>query len=373
MRNFEELGVRADIVKGLTEMNISSPSDIQKKVIPLLLEEPTDLIGQAQTGTGKTAAFGLPLLQRIDPQLEQIQGLILCPTRELGKQVGKQLFKFTKYSERIFIEVVCGGDPIDRQIASLQRPTHIVVATPGRLIELVSKKVIDLRNVQTVVLDEADEMLSLGFKKELDEILGFMREVQEKWLFSATMPDGIKDLVNKHMAPDAKRITVNRNEVVNKKIRHEYLICEDDDKFFILQQFLKSEHKNRGVIFCRTKAATQKLTKQLIAKNIEADAIHGDLTQKERDKVMRAFKGDKLRLLVATDLAARGIDVSELSFVVHYQLPESDEYYTHRSGRTARAGNEGLSICFVNSKEVRKLRNYERTLGIGFKEIKKAR
>ena len=188
MRNFEELGVRADIVKGLTEMNISSPSDIQKKVIPLLLEEPTDLIGQAQTGTGKTAAFGVPLLQRIDPQLEQIQGLILCPTRELGKQVGKQLFKFTKYSERIFIEVVCGGDPIDRQIASLQRPTHIVVATPGRLIELVSKKVIDLRNVQTVVLDEADEMLSLGFKKELDEILGFMREVQEKWLFSATMP-----------------------------------------------------------------------------------------------------------------------------------------------------------------------------------------
>lgn len=354
----------------MNELNIIEPTEIQLKVIPLLLEKDTDIVAQAQTGTGKTAAYGLPLLQGIDNNKSEIQGLILCPTRELGQQVAKQLFKFTKYSDKVFVEAVYGGEKIENQISALQRPTHIIVATPGRLIDLVNRKAVDLRNVETVILDEADEMLSMGFKKELDEILGSLRNVKNKWLFSATIPADIKDIINKHMSKDAPRIVVNRENVVNKKITHQYVICDEKDKFQILLQFLKSEHKNRGIIFCKTKAAAQKLAKQLIAKNIPTDAIHGDLLQKERDKVMRAFKNESLQILVATDLAARGLDVDALSFVVHYQLPESDQYYTHRSGRTARAGKEGISLAIVTNAEVKILRNYERTLSIGFKQIR---
>jgi ATP-dependent RNA helicase DeaD len=373
LKNFEELGVSGGLIKGLAEMNITKPTDIQLKVIPLLLEGRTDIVGQAQTGTGKTAAYGLPLLEQIDTNVNAVQGLILCPTRELGQQVAKQLFKFTKYTPKVFIEAVYGGEGIEKQISSLQRPTHIVVATPGRLIDLVKRKAVDLRNVKTVILDEADEMLSMGFKKELDEILGFLHSVENKWLFSATIPAGIKDIINKHMSKDAHRVVVNPKNVVNTKITHQFLICDDKDKLMVILQFLKTEHKNRGIVFCRTKAMAQKLSKQLIAKNIATDAIHGDLLQKERDKVMRAFKNESLQILVATDLAARGIDVEGLSFVVHYQLPESDEYYTHRSGRTARAGKEGVSLCLVNPNEVKILRNYERTLSIGFKEVREVK
>ena len=370
MKSFEELGVRLDLVKGLKELNILQPTDIQLKVLPILLEEETDIVAQAQTGTGKTAAYGLPILEQVDTNDASVQALILCPTRELGQQVAKQLFKFTKFSERVFVESVYGGENIDVQISRLQRPTHIVVATPGRLIDLVQRKAVDLRKVKTIVLDEADEMLSMGFKKELDEILSFLHSVKNKWLFSATIPAGIKDIINKHLSKEAHRIVVNPKNVVNNKISHKYIICDEKDKFYILQQFLKSEQKNRGVIFCRTKATAQKLAKQLIAKNISADAIHGDLQQKERDKVMRAFKNESLQILVATDLAARGIDVEGLTYVVHYQLPESDEYYTHRSGRTARAGKQGVSLCLIDAKEVKVLRNYERTLSIGFTPIR---
>lgn len=373
LKKFEELGISANLVKGLTELNITTPTEIQQKVIPLLMEGDTDIVGQAQTGTGKTAAYGLPLLERIDLNLNEIQGLILCPTRELGQQVAKQLFKFTKYSDRVFVEAVYGGENIDKQISSLQRTTHIVVATPGRLIDLVNRKAVDIRNVNTVILDEADEMLSMGFKKELDEILSGLRNVRNKWLFSATIPAGIKDIINKHLSKDAHRITVNPKNVVNNKINHQYLICDEKDKLYVLLQFLKTEKENRGVVFCRTKATAQKLAKQLQAKNIAADAIHGDLQQKERDKVMRAFKNGNVQILVATDLAARGIDVEGLSYVVHYQLPESDEYYTHRSGRTARAGKEGVSLCLVSPAEVKILRNYERTLSIGFKQIRETK
>ncbi|MDX2359614.1 MAG: DEAD/DEAH box helicase [Crocinitomicaceae bacterium] len=370
MKTFEELGVSDGLIKGLAELNIVSPTDIQQKVIPVLIEGTTHIVAQAQTGTGKTAAYGLPLLEQVDSNLNEVQGLILCPTRELGQQVAKQLFKFTKYSRKVFTEAVYGGEKIDKQIASLQRPTQIIVATPGRLIDLVNRKAVDLSNVKTVILDEADEMLSMGFKKELDEILGFMSSVENKWLFSATIPHGIQEIISQHLSDDAVRIEVRRDNVVNKKINHQYLVCEDNDKLFVLMEFLKSEHENRGVIFCRTKAATQKLAKQLIAKNVATDAIHGDLQQKERDKVMRAFKNKSLRVLVATDIAARGIDIDALSFVVHYQLPESDEYYTHRSGRTARAGKDGVSMCLVNTREVKTLRNYERTLGVSFRQVR---
>ena len=370
MKNFKELGISSGLIKGLSELNIIQPTDIQKKVIPSLLNGTADLVAQAQTGTGKTAAYGLPLLEQIDANKHAVQGLILCPTRELAQQVSKQLFKFTKYSGKIFTEAVYGGEKIDRQIASLQRPTQIIVATPGRLIDLLKRKAVNLDAVKTVVLDEADEMLSMGFKKELDEILSSLSSVENKWLFSATLPNGIQEIISNHLSEDAERIVVNRGNVVNTKIEHHYVVCNDSDKLHALLLFLKSEHKNRGVIFCRTKAIAKKLAKQLIARNISTDAIHGDLLQKERDKVMRAFKNKNLQMLVATDVAARGIDISGLTFVAHYQLPESDEYYTHRSGRTARAGKEGISMCFVNTSEIKVLRNYERTLGLKFHKVK---
>lgn len=373
MENFEALGIHKDLIKGLNELNIITPTDIQAEVIPVLLNTVTDLVGQAQTGTGKTAAYGLPLLHRIDPRLKEVQGLVLCPTRELGQQVAKQLFKFTKYTEKIFTEAVYGGPQIERQIEALKRPTHIVVATPGRLIDLVHRKAVDIRKVKTLVLDEADEMLSMGFKKELDEIFGSLPSVECKWLFSATMPQGIKQIVNEHLSADAHRIEVAGRNVVNQNIEHQYLICEEEDKLNILMQFLKSEQQTRGVVFCRTKAATQKLTKQLISRNVAADGIHGDLKQIERDKVMRAFKNKRLQVLVATDLAARGIDIEGLAFVVHYQLPDKEEYYIHRSGRTARAGKRGVSLCLVTSSEKKYIYSYEKSLRIGFTQIRQVR
>lgn len=373
MNNFKELGISGKFIKGLNELNIITPTEIQIKVIPALLASTTDLVGQAQTGTGKTAAFGLPMLQKINPGLNQIQGLILCPTRELGQQIAKQLFRFTKYSDKIFAEAVYGGAPIDKQIYALTRPTHIVVATPGRLIDLLKRKALDLSHVKTVVLDEADEMLSMGFKKELDQILDVLSQVENKWLFSATMPEGIKQIVNDHLSADAIRIEVSGRNVVNKNIEHKFLICDENEKLLVLLQFLKSEKGNRGLVFCRTKVSAQKLAKQLQAKNIAADAIHGDLLQKERDKAMRAFKKGTLQLLVATDIAARGIDVEGLSYVVHYQLPDQDEYYTHRSGRTARAGKEGVSLSLVTTPEMKQIRYYEKTLGISFNQIRQVK
>ncbi len=370
MENFEQLGINKNFIKGLNELNIITPTEIQNEVIPLLLSTNTDLVGQAQTGTGKTAAYGLPLLHKVDHKKKVVQGLILCPTRELGQQIAKQLFKFTKYTEKIFTEAVFGGAHIERQIHALKRPTHIIVATPGRLIDLVDKKAVDLSHVRTVILDEADEMLSMGFKKELDKILKFLSNVDNKWLFSATMPHGIREIVNKHMKPDAHRIEVSGRNVVNKNIEHQYFICDESEKFQVLLQFLKVQGGNRGLVFCKTKATTQKLAKQLIAKNVLADTIHGDLMQKERDKAMRSFKKDRVHLLVATDLAARGIDVEGLAYVVHYQLPDKEEYYTHRSGRTARAGKKGISLCLVTSAELKQIRYFEKALGIGFNKIR---
>lgn len=356
MENFIELGIREDLVKGLNEMGIIKPTPIQVDVISKLLNKTTDLVGQAQTGTGKTAAFGLPILHQIDPKKDKIQALILSPTRELGQQIAKQLFKFTKYSEKIFTEVVFGGQKIDLQIARLDRPTHILVATPGRLIDLVKRKVIDLYHVKTIVLDEADEMLSMGFKKELDQILSMLANVENKWLFSATLPHEIKHIINTHLSADAVKIELSKKNVVNKNIEHQYIVCDDQEKLNILMRFLGSQEEKQGLIFCKTKAATQKLTKQLQARNVAADGIHGDLLQKERDKAMRAFKNHKLKVLVATDLAARGIDVANLAYVIHYQMPDKIEYYTHRSGRTARAGKDGLSISLVNTQELNQLR-----------------
>ncbi len=372
MKDFEELGVGKKFIKGLTDLNIVTPTEIQKKVIPILINSDTDLVGQAQTGTGKTAAYGLPLLQKIEPGKKRVQALILCPTRELGQQIAKQLFRFTKYSAKIFTEAVYGGAPIERQIVALKRPTHIVVATPGRLIDLLKREAVDLSSVETVILDEADEMLSMGFKSELNEILSYLKSAKNKWLFSATIPKEIKQIVAKHLAENAVRIEVSGKNVINRNIEHQYVVCEESDKLHTLIRFLKSEGENRGVVFCRTKAVAKKLALQLVAKNITADAIHGDLLQKERDKVMRSFKNKSIRILVATDLAARGIDIEALAFVVHYQLPDKNEYFTHRSGRTARAGRKGISLCLVTTPDLKQLKFYEKSLGITFQQNRSA-
>ena len=370
MKKFKDLGVNDTFIKALNELSIKQPTEIQEQVIPLLLNSETDLIGQAQTGTGKTAAFGLPILQNTNVDLKEIQTLVLCPTRELGQQIAKQFFKFTKYSDRIFTEAVYGGEKIDRQINSLKRTTHIVVATPGRLIDLLQRKALSLSHVKTIVLDEADEMLSMGFKDELNSILTHIPNSCKKWLFSATMPVSIRQIINQHMSIEAKKVQINTKKISNENIEHQYFVCDEKQKFNILTQFLNSKNKQRGIVFCRTKRSAKDLAEQLIAKKFTTDAIHDDLQQKERDKVMRAFKNKHLQLLVATDIAARGIDVASLSYIFHYELPESVEYYTHRSGRTARAGRRGLSIALIREFEKKKIASYEKFLGIKFQRIK---
>jgi ATP-dependent RNA helicase DeaD len=372
LKTFSDLGISGTFIKALEEINITIPTEIQEKAIPFLIEKGTDFIGQAQTGTGKTAAFGLPILQAINPDKSNVQALILSPTRELGQQIAKQLFKLSKYTpKKIFIESVYGGANIDEQVRSLRRPTHIVVATPGRLVDLLERKAIDLSFIRTIVLDEADEMLSMGFKKELDTILKFTAGKRQTWLFSATMPDEIKRIISSYMSPQAMRVEVNKDNIVNRDIEHKFLICTRLDKPEVLFQFLKSQGAGRGLVFCRTKAEAQTVTKRLQAKKVNVDALEGDMFQKDRDKVMRAFKNGKLQILIATDLAARGIDVKELAFVVHYQLPEKTEYYTHRSGRTGRAGNKGFSLSMITQREYEGLRKIERELGITVKEIQR--
>jgi len=367
---FKDLGVSEDIIKGLREMGINTPTKIQQEAIPILSEGTVDFVGQAQTGTGKTAAFGLPLLAQIDPELKEVQALILAPTRELGQQIAKQLFKFTKYTDKIFTEAVYGGEKIDIQISRLTRPTQIVVATPGRLIDLINRKAIDIRRIKTLVLDEADEMLSMGFKKELTTILETTTGHRNIWLFSATIPQELNDIINTYVGKNVKRVNIDATDAVNSGIQHQFVYGDDNSKLDTLAYFLKTMGKERGIIFTKTKAAARTLAKQLLAKNYPVGLLEGDLLQKERDKVMRAFKNKTLRLLVSTDVAARGIDVANLAFVVHYQLPDQTEYYTHRSGRTARAGNTGISLALVNKVELGKIKDIERELNIRFTKIR---
>ena len=370
MGSFEALGIKQDFVKVLKELNILEPTEIQTKVIPLLLNENVHLVGQAQTGTGKTAAFGLPLLQRINPKSDKIQGLILCPTRELGMQISKQLFKYTKYSEKIFTETVYGGPKLEQQLRNLKRTTHIIVATPGRLIDLVERQAIDLSSVNTIILDEADEMLSMGFKKSLEKIMTFVPQAKNKWLFSATMPDGVKHIIDNYLSSNAVRVETGARTGINKNIDHQYCIVEEKDKGNALIEFLKTQKGHQGIVFCKTKAAADILTKELQAKGVNADGLHGDLLQKDRDRVMRGFRKGTIKILVATDIAARGIDVVGLAYVVHFQLPSKDEFFTHRSGRTGRGGGFGISLVIVTPKETKQIAYFSKTLNISFSQIR---
>ena len=371
MSTFSSLGIHNDYIKAIKELGISNPSEIQEKTIPVLLKSATDFIGLAQTGTGKTAAFGLPVLHHIDASSDDIQALILSPTRELVQQIKKQLFKFTKYREdKIFVEAVFGGEKIDRQMNNLKRTTHIVVATPGRLIDLIERGSVDISNVKTVVLDEADEMLSMGFKQDLNRILKFTTKADRKtWLFSATMPEEIKRIVKTYMDSNAPRVEINRSSLVNSNIRHHYTRTTLKEKTNDIVSFLEKRQAERGIIFCRTKAGAQNLASYLIEEGFSTAALEGDMQQKERDKVMRAFKKENLQYLVSTDVSARGIDVSGLEFIIHHQLPEQLEYYTHRSGRTARAGKTGISIAFILPSELVKVHEIQKELNIKFTEV----
>ncbi|WP_296384922.1 DEAD/DEAH box helicase [Winogradskyella sp.] len=370
MTTFSELGISKSYIKALKELNIVNPTEIQEAVIPTLLESKTDLIGLAQTGTGKTAAFGLPILNLIDSNKSEVQGLIIAPTRELVQQIKKQLFKFTKYiDEKIFVEGVYGGEKMDRQIKNLTRTTHIVVATPGRLLDLVERGAVDITNVKTLILDEADEMLSMGFKEDLSKILKYNTSKRNTWLFSATMPEEIKRIIKTYMSADAVRIEVNKNALVNENISHHFINTNIKDKLNMIIRLLDKRQEERGVIFCRTKAGTKTLAKQLQEEGFAVGALEGDMQQKERDKVMRAFKNESLQVLVSTDVSARGIDVNNLAFVLHHQLPEHLDYYTHRSGRTARAGKTGQSIALIIPGEMQKVIDTQKALGITFREI----
>lgn len=370
MATFLELGISKDYIKGLKELDIKHPTKIQQAIIPIVLETKTDLIGLAQTGTGKTAAFGLPVLSYINPKIDNVQALIIAPTRELVQQIKKQLFKFTKYLDhKIFVEGVYGGEKIDRQIKNLTRTTHIVVATPGRLLDLVERGAVDISHVKTLVLDEADEMLSMGFKEDLSKILKYNTSKRNTWLFSATMPDTVKDMVKAYMSKDAVRIEIDKKSLVNENISHHFINTSIKEKVTIITRLLDKRQNERGVIFCRTKAGTKKLAQDLKNEGFAVDALEGDMQQKERDKVMRAFKNESLQVLVSTDVSARGIDVNNLAFVIHHQLPEQLEYYTHRSGRTARAGKTGQSIALIIPGEMQKIIETQKNLGITFNEM----
>lgn len=371
MSPFLKLGVPEELVRGIEALGISAPTAIQESAIPYLIRDGGDLVAQAQTGTGKTAAFGLPLLTKIDPANPKIQALVLSPTRELARQIGKELFRYTKFSpEKIFIEVTGGGDKIGEQVARLKRPTHIVVATPGRLFDLLKLGALRLDSVRHLVLDEADEMLSMGFRREVVEIVGLTAASRRStWLFSATFPEKIQRLITDSMKADPKVIKVEKKQVVNRNISHRFAICAREDKDDWIADFLLAQGDARGMIFCRTRAGAIRLGKELAERGIAADVLQGDLGQKDRDKIMRAFKKERTQFLVATDVAARGIDVEGLTFVIHHQLPEKVQYYTHRAGRTARAGKKGVSICLVEPNERRDITELEQELGVVFKPL----
>ncbi len=368
MSKFSELGVSAPLIKSLDELGFENPTDIQEQALPILSKANVDFIGLAHTGTGKTAAFGLPLLDIIKTDVPAVQVLILAPTRELGQQIAAQLNDYGKYVRQLNVQVVYGGQPIQRQIKDLRRTPQILVATPGRLIDLLGRKAIKLNHVRYLVLDEADEMLNMGFKESIDKILSKTPADKYTWLFSATMSNDIRSIVKEYMN-DPVEIKAESSGVINQNIKHHYIVTKSNDKLDTLKKMIDLVPEMAGVIFCRTKRDTRDLADELFEAGYPIDAIHGDLTQKQRDYVMRRFKEGKIKLITATDVVARGIDVKDLTHVIHYQLPDDLEYYTHRSGRTARAGKEGKSIALITKGEIRRIKSLEHTLKIDIQKL----
>lgn len=369
MKKFEQLGLSVQIIEVLDKMGFETPTPIQEQSIPLLLtKDPTDFIGLAQTGTGKTAAFGLPLIDLLDEEIPAVQALILSPTRELSQQTAVQIKQYSANRKKLNVESVYGGAAIVAQIKALKKVTQVVVATPGRLRDLIQRKAVRLNQVKYIILDEADEMLNMGFKEEIDEILLHTPERKAIWLFSATMPSAIRKIVSKYMDSPAE-VSVLTREKTNKDITHAYVVTKSSNKIPALRRFLDIHPEMRGVMFCRTKRETQQIADDMGAMDYGVEALHGDMSQAQRDSVMKRFKSRSMQLLIATDVAARGIDVDDLSHVIHHTVPDQIEYYTHRSGRTGRAGKKGVSLVFINPRETRKITELEKKIGIQFEKI----
>lgn len=365
MNPFSQLGIRHDIVNAITELGFENPTPIQEQAIPVLLTGSSDFVGLAQTGTGKTAAFGLPLLELLDFTQNSPQALVLCPTRELCLQIANDLKKYSKDVGNVHVVAVYGGANISDQLRQIRRGVQIVVATPGRMLDIIGRKAIDFSGVRYVVLDEADEMLNMGFQEDINDILSTTPEEKKTWLFSATMPAEVRRIAKKYMT-DPHELTVGTKNTGNVNINHEYYVVKPRDKYAAFKRIVDFNPEIFGIVFCRTKIETQEIAEALIKDGYNADSLHGDLSQQQRDKVMKRYRERSLQLLIATDVAARGIDVNDVTHVINFSLPDEIENYTHRSGRTARAGKTGVSIALITSKELGKIRQIERVLGKQF-------
>ena len=365
LKTFEELGVAPELLRAISELGFENPMPIQEMVIPHLLSADGDVVGLAQTGTGKTAAFGLPVLQRIDPDKNVAQALVIAPTRELCLQIAGDLADFSKYQENVKILPVYGGSSIESQIRSLRKGVQVIVATPGRLIDLIKRGEVKLTDVHTVILDEADEMLNMGFLDDINEILSHIPDDRKMLMFSATMPKEIANISKRFMHKPVEFVAGNKNEG-SKNVKHIYYMVKAHDKYLALKRIADNNPDIYGIIFCRTRKETQEIADKLINDGYNADCLHGDLSQQQRDLAMKKFRDHVTQLLVATDVAARGLDVDDLTHVINYGLPDDVAVYTHRSGRTGRANKTGVSVAIIHSREKHKLREIEKIIGKEF-------
>jgi len=369
MKEFREAGLNREILDAISEMGFVKPTPIQEKTISHLLASKKDLIALAQTGTGKTAAFGLPIIQQVDPRIQRTQALILCPTRELCMQITRDFNSFSKYLPKIQITPIYGGTSIENQIRALHKGSHIVVGTPGRVLDLINKNKLIIDRISWLVLDEADEMLNMGFKEDLDEILSAVTSEKQTLLFSATMPREIAKIAEHYMI-EPEEITAGQKNIGAENVQHHYYLIHAKDRYSALKRLADVNPDIYGIIFCRTREETQEVADKLIQDGYNADALHGNLSQAQRDQVMNRFRTQHLQLLVATDVAARGLDVSNLTHIINYNLPDDPDIYLHRSGRTGRAGKSGISISIVHMKEKFKLKMIESRSKIKFEQKK---
>ncbi|TYA92203.1 DEAD/DEAH box helicase [Seonamhaeicola marinus] len=361
MSTFQNLGLQDNLLQAITDLGFEKPSEVQEKAIPILLDEETDLVALAQTGTGKTAAFGFPMLQKIQIDSRTTQGLILSPTRELCLQIANELKLYGKYCKGLNVVAIYGGASITEQAKQVKRGAQIIVATPGRMKDMINRRMVDISKIEYSVLDEADEMLNMGFYEDITSILSHTPDEKNTWLFSATMPKEVATIAKKFMY-NPKEITVGHKNEGSKNVSHEYYTVNSRDRYQALKRLADANPDIFSVVFCRTKRDTQKVAEQLIDDGYNAGALHGDLSQNQRDLVMKAFRNKQIQMLVATDVAARGIDVDDVTHVINYQLPDEIETYTHRSGRTGRAGKTGVSMVIVSKSEVRKIKSIERII-----------